>query len=1100
MRKRPANRRWIRQTLVAGILSMTVLVAAPSQAAVAPPDEGLPNVDRRGAKRLSAPAPTRAARRALAADLGPLGEVRTDRESGGVSYVGRSDGLLTGPSSRGPREIVLDYVRTHQAVFGLNERDITNLQLVARSVSPDGIVHLRFNQTLDGIWSFDSGIDGHVTADGRLINVSGTPIPGAHLPEVDPTLSARTGLRKARQAIDGPTRLPATTKALATPERTTTFAGGERAVLRWSPTAEGVRLAWSVIADDGNDGLYDVLVDADRGTLLRRQDLTSHLGEALYFGADPLRTPDPIKVEMPSEWYDDHAGGTRLWGQYSRTYADPDDENPQPGDELGGNRIQIHASSGGPAAPDWLYPQSTDFPDAPSNKCPSSGCTWNVGNYYSRAVNRSQAATNAHVLVSRFHDYLFEPPIGFDEASGNFQRTNFNGEGVGNDYVRTEVNDGSGANNANFSTPPDGQAPRMQMYLYYSPYLVNGSDAADVVYHEYTHGLSNRLVVNAAGSSALTSRQATMMGEAWSDFYSLDFLVGEHRISDTAAAGEVARGIYTSGPGGSRTKSIDCPVDPAGTTATCNPRAGAGDPAVLGGYTYGDLAVTFNGTASNPAPHNGGEIWSQTLWDIRTELGRETTLALVTGGMRLAVDDPSMLDMRDAILQQAIATRSAPGAADDHSDALLKIFARRGMGVDASTTSSQSTTPTEGFGLVFAAAYPTLSDPYPGGDNDGLIEPGERVEIRQPLAAVTQADVTSISGTLTAGQGAIAESGSVTWPTLGGGRQESNSTPLAVRLPSQCTFIPLTINLTTSEGPSKARVAIEAPDGGATAAPRLTCDGRLEIPKAQSDPATAIDQGSAAISGAVTPNGRATGMRFVYGTTAAYGSTSAVTNIGDGDGPVSSSLPLTGLQPGTTYHYAIEAIREGAVAVTSADRTFMTLSPPVINPPGFDPPTFDPPRFDPPVIDPPVGDPPTIDPPVIKPPGSTPRTVKPRPKISKARVKLTRAGKHKNRRRASFSFRVSEPVKVTAVVTRGTRGIRKGKRCVAVPKRRPHKAKSCTRQRSVTKRSVRLRTKGRGRLRLPTAGLRKGRYTAKLTAVDAAHKRSKPVVVRFRVK
>ena len=28
---------------------------------------------------------------------------------------------------------------------------------MSRSVSPDGIVHLRFNQVLDGILSFDSG-------------------------------------------------------------------------------------------------------------------------------------------------------------------------------------------------------------------------------------------------------------------------------------------------------------------------------------------------------------------------------------------------------------------------------------------------------------------------------------------------------------------------------------------------------------------------------------------------------------------------------------------------------------------------------------------------------------------------------------------------------------------------------------------------------------------------------------------------------------------------------------------------------------------------------------------------------------------------------
>jgi hypothetical protein len=202
--------------------------AAPSQASPGPYDEGLPNVDLRAAERAPVPAKTRAARLDLADDLGPLGEVQVDRKSGGVAYVGRSDRLLTAPSSRSPQEIVLDYVRAHDDVFGLDERDIANLELMARSVSPDGIVHLRFNQVLDGILSFDSGIDGHVTADGRLINISGAPVPGARLSDTDPALGARTGLREAREAVDGAESLPATTEASAKPAQTTTFVGGER--------------------------------------------------------------------------------------------------------------------------------------------------------------------------------------------------------------------------------------------------------------------------------------------------------------------------------------------------------------------------------------------------------------------------------------------------------------------------------------------------------------------------------------------------------------------------------------------------------------------------------------------------------------------------------------------------------------------------------------------------------------------------------------------------------------------------------------------------------------------------------------------------------
>ena len=658
------------------------------------------------------------------------------------------------------------------------------------------------------------------------------------------------------------------------------------------------------------------------------------------------------------------------------------------------------------------------------------------------------------MLASRFHDYLEAAPIGFDEASGNFQRTNTSGSGLGDDYVRLEVNDGEGRNNANFSTPPDGVPPRMQMFLY-TRRDVNGSDIADIVYHEYTHGLSNRLVVNASGSSALTGFQSRMMGEGWSDFYAVDLLVHEGHLADTPAPGEVRKGFYIYSPGGTRNKPIDCPVDAAGKTAACNEGA---DVPVLGGYTYGDIVAMYTRRVGggvgyyNESPHEGGEIWGQTLWDIRTALGRETALALITGGMRLSVDAPSMLDMRDAILLQAVAMRSAPGAADDHSDELWKVFAKRGMGADASSRSGDTTYPVEGFGLLTAAAAPTLADPYPGGDNDGTIEPGEQFELSQALRAVTGPDVAAVQGTLSAGGGATVVDATASWPLLGGDRQGANSDPLAARLAPGCTrATPLTLAVASSgataqirhtidlrpgssasvaladasgAGPGVTTSSIEVAGGGAAAdvdlridelrhgrlgdlklelihagvtavlldgypwagddifdlildgdgsswlgefkqgpmtgrfqpfreddpnarlaldafnglpiagtwtlritdseegeagvlhrwgidSPQQSCAGRLEIPLPQTGAASAIGERAATLNGAVTPNGRETGLRFAFGTTPAYGETSPVTSAGAGDGPVGASLDLTGLQPGTTYHYRVEAIREG---------------------------------------------------------------------------------------------------------------------------------------------------------------------------------------------
>ena len=75
---------------------------------------------------------------------------------------------------------------------------------------------------------------------------------------------------------------------------------------------------------------------------------------------------------------------------------------------------------------------------------------------------------NLFYTCNAFHDILYR--YGFDEASGNFQANNYGRGGLGGDYVRCEAQDGSGTNNANFSTPteptPGTGVPRMQMYLW----------------------------------------------------------------------------------------------------------------------------------------------------------------------------------------------------------------------------------------------------------------------------------------------------------------------------------------------------------------------------------------------------------------------------------------------------------------------------------------------------------------------------------------------------------------------------------------------------------------------------------------------------------
>ena len=77
------------------------------------------------------------------------------------------------------------------------------------------------------------------------------------------------------------------------------------------------------------------------------------------------------------------------------------------------------------------------------------------------------AITNVFYMTNIMHDVWYQ--YGFDEVSGNFQQNNYTNGGLSSDFVIAEAQDGSGMANANFATPPDGENPRMQMYLWSPP-------------------------------------------------------------------------------------------------------------------------------------------------------------------------------------------------------------------------------------------------------------------------------------------------------------------------------------------------------------------------------------------------------------------------------------------------------------------------------------------------------------------------------------------------------------------------------------------------------------------------------------------------------
>jgi hypothetical protein len=200
-------------------------------------------------------------------------------------------------------------------------------------------------------------------------------------------------------------------------------------------------------------------------------------------------------------------------------------------------------------------------------------------------------------------------------------------------------------------------------------------------------------VIDADGAGALNSAQSAAMGEAWSDFYAKDYLNTEGLQPDTAAPGEVDMGIYVDAtPHQIRNQGLDCPVGSGSPACPGTPTAGPG------GFTYGDFGRVVDG----PEVHSDGEIWAETLWDLRAATSPAISEEIVTEGMRLSPPEPSFLDMRNAIIQADIAVR---GGAE--VDAIWAAFAARGMGFFAGTEDGSDTAPVENFDPPPAAGGPT---------------------------------------------------------------------------------------------------------------------------------------------------------------------------------------------------------------------------------------------------------------------------------------------------------------------------------------------------------------------------------------------------------
>lgn len=729
------------------VTSLSVVLGMSSGAAARSEGEPLPSYDARSA----------------AGSAGEAGRAAT-------GFVGRTDGYLTAPSARTAEEVARLFLRGNAPSLGLVRDDVASLQVADAYTSGAGVRHLTFDQVVDGVPVWAGEVLANVDAKGRLINVSGDPVSGLTLDTTEPGLTKLQALHRARADVGAST--------------SGGFAAIESASLVAFPSGKHeAELAWEVWVDTPDGILYETVVGASTGKVLARVSRTA-FDSAQVWDNHPRSNVAPKTVDLAADptWLSDSAGRTRLAGNNTHAYADVNANNTV---DAGENTAAV--------GNDWLYPTQF-FADA---GCASWGCTWQSGN---TAVNQESQTVGLFYLVNRFHDHLLSAPIGFDEASRNFEQVHTSGASGAGDRVVAEANDGSGLNNANFSTPPDGSPPRMQQYLFDRlGNRVSSSDSADVVFHEYVHGLSNRLVGNASG---LGTAQSGAMGEAWSDFYANDFLVQTGEKTDGPGI-DLRLGEYAFGAEGIRRQAMDC--DPGSSAVDCPADGTTG----TGGFTFGDLGkFVQNGV------HDNGEIWSQTLWDLRERIGVTNARALVTDGLRLTPVSPTFLQARDAILQAALVRGVSQRT-------VWEVFAARGMGTSATTPGPDVYSAVEAFDVPVGLTHvSTTVDDLGGalGDLDGTVEPGETFEVTTRLRSVDGGPVTGVTGELTVSEPlAVVDPAATSWPDFPASNSEADSTAVRVTVPATVpcgTRIDLDLGVSSSAGPvavPSRRVTLGAP-------------------------------------------------------------------------------------------------------------------------------------------------------------------------------------------------------------------------------------------------------------------------------------------------